>query len=54
MFPLLERVKVVPEPAAAAAMAALLTGRIPLRRGMSVVCVLCGGNVDRARLREIL
>ena len=54
MFPILERVKVVPEPAAAAAMAALLTGRVPLRRGMSVVCVLCGGNVDRTRLREIL
>ena len=51
---IVERAKVVVEPAAAAAYAALLCGRVGVPRGSTVVCVLSGGNVDMTRLREIL
>ena len=50
---LLERVKVLTEPAGAASLAALLSGQVELRGGESVVCVLSGGNVDSARLSEL-
>jgi threonine dehydratase len=50
----LERVKQVVEPAGAAALAALLFGRIPLRDGDRVCCVLSGGNVATERLGEFL
>lgn len=50
----LERVKQVVEPAGAAALAALLYGRIPLRPGDRVAAILSGGNVDIARLGEFL
>ena len=50
----LERTKQVVEPAGAAALAALLFGRIPLRRGDRVAAVLSGGNVDAGRLGEFV
>jgi threonine dehydratase len=50
----LERTKQVLEPAGAAALGALLTGRIPLADGDRVCVVLSGGNVDTARLGELL
>ena len=51
---LAERAKLVAEPAGAAATAALLAGRIPVRKGESVVSIVSGGNVDRARFAELL
>jgi threonine dehydratase len=51
---LLERCKVLAEPAGAAALAALLEGKIELPVGARVVCVVSGGNYDRNRLKEIL
>jgi len=51
---ILERCKVVAEPAAAATVAALLSGKLDRLRGATVVCVLSGGNVDRERLRTLL
>jgi len=50
----LERVKQVLEPAGAAALAATIYGRIPLREGDRVCCVLSGGNVATERLGEYL
>ncbi len=49
----LSRAKLVVEPAGAAAVAALLAGRIPRREG-PVVAVLSGGNVDLERLPVLL
>lgn len=51
---LLERGKILAEPAGAAGLAALLRRRTGLPEGARVVCVVSGGNVDRNRLREIL
>lgn len=51
---ILERLKVVVEPSAAAALAPLLSGALKLPEGSQVVCVLCGGNVDRATLAKLL
>lgn len=50
----LERLKQVLEPAGAAALAAVLLGRIPVRTGERVVVVLSGGNVALERLPEFL
>jgi threonine dehydratase len=50
----LERLKQVVEPAGAAALAALLAGRIPIRDGERVCVVLSGGNLDLARVDEFL
>jgi threonine dehydratase len=50
---ILERTKLLVEPAGAAAVAALLAGRVPLGDG-PVVAVLSGGNVDLDRLPELL
>jgi threonine dehydratase len=50
---LLERAKVLAEPAGAAGLAALLAGKIPVA-GKKVVVVISGGNVDVARLPELL
>jgi threonine dehydratase len=50
----LERTKQVLEPAGAAGLAALLTGRIPVRAGETVCVVFSGGNVDMTRLGELL
>ena len=49
-----ERMKQLLEPAGAAALGALLTGRIPLRDGDTVCVVASGGNVDLARLPDML
>ncbi len=51
---LLERCKVLAEPAAAATLAALLSGKVTLPDNTITVCVLGGGNVDRERLRILL
>jgi threonine dehydratase len=48
-----ERMKQVLEPAGAAALAALLTGRIPLRPGDRVLALASGGNVEVSRLGEL-
>jgi threonine dehydratase len=50
----LERMKQVLEPGGAAALGALLGGLVPVRAG-DVVCVIAsGGNVDLARLPQLL
>jgi threonine dehydratase len=48
------RARLVVEPAGAAAVGALLAGKVKARPGERVVAVLSGGNVDAARLAEIL
>lgn len=48
---LIERVKVVAEGAGAVSLAAAFSGRLAAKK---VVCVVSGGNIDRARLIEIL
>lgn len=50
----LERCKLQVEPAGAAGVAALLARRCGVPDGARVVAVLSGGNVDRARLKELL
>ena len=49
-----ERMKQVLEPAGAAALAAVINGRIPIRDGERVCVVASGGNVDISRLGEFL
>jgi threonine dehydratase len=49
-----ERLKQVLEPAGAAALAALLLGRVPIHPGDRVVVILSGGNVEVGRLGELL
>jgi threonine dehydratase len=49
-----ERLKQVLEPAGAAALAAVLAGRIPIRDGERVAVVLSGGNVETGRLGALL
>ena len=49
-----ERMKQVLEPAGAAALAALLHGRIPVRDGERVCVVLSGGNVALERLGDLV
>lgn len=51
---LLERSKLLAEPAGAAGLAALIAGKIPNTAGRRVVVVVSGGNVDIARLPELL
>jgi len=51
---ILERCKVVAEPAAAASLAAMLSAKVSPPPGGAVVCVLSGGNVDRERLKTLL
>ncbi len=51
---IMERAKLVPEPAGAAAVAALLCGAVKPEPGSTVVCVVSGGNVDTTLLRRIL
>jgi threonine dehydratase len=48
---LLERARIVAEGAAALPVAAALAGRAGEGR---IVCIVSGGNIDSARLREIL
>jgi threonine dehydratase len=54
MRELLSVAKLVVEPAAAAGVAALLSGTIKLDRGSRVAAIISGGNVDLARLKELL
>jgi threonine dehydratase len=54
MAVLLERLKLLVEPAGAAAMAALMNGRVPIEPGARVAVILSGGNVDVQRLAELL
>ena len=51
---LLERTKLLVEPAGAAATAALLTGRAGAASGSRVVATLSGGNVDFEKLKRLL
>ena len=51
---LLERMKLLVEPAGAAALAALMNGKIPVERGTRVAVILSGGNVNVQRLAELL
>ena len=43
-----------PEPAGAAALVPLLTGRLTLPPGATVVPIICGGNIDVERLKSLL
>lgn len=51
---LLSRCKLLVEGAGAAATAALITGKIPMNGTEHVVAMVSGGNVDLARLRQVL
>jgi threonine dehydratase len=51
---LIERLKAVVEPSAAACFAGLLSGRIPVHPNQTVGVLLSGGNMDAARLRDLL
>ena len=51
---ILERTKVVAEPAAASTLAALLSGKATVAAKSKVVCLLSGGNIDRRRLASLL
>ncbi len=54
MVVLMERCKLVVEPAAAAGVAALLSGRVSVPKGSTVACVISGGNVGVRELRSLL
>lgn len=54
MVALLERARLVAEGAGAAALAALLAGRVPAARGRRTVAVVSGGNVDVAVLGRVI
>jgi threonine dehydratase len=54
MRELLTYAKLLAEPAGAAGVAAILTGRVKADHGSSVVVLLSGGNVDIARLKSLL
>lgn len=51
---LVARARIVPEPAGAAAVGALLSGAVRPRPGESVVAIVSGGNVDADRLAGLL
>ncbi len=51
---ILERCKLLAEPAAAASFAPLLHGKLKMTKGSQAVCVLSGGNVDRSLLKTLL
>jgi threonine dehydratase len=51
---LMERCKIVPEPAAAAAVAALLCGKVRPTAGSTTVAVVSGGNIDLVKLKSLL
>jgi threonine dehydratase len=53
MGTVMERVKLVVEPAGAAAVAALLQGLVPNSHGKRIVAVLSGGNVDVSRIAAL-
>lgn len=51
---ILERTKLLVEPAGAAAVAALMTGKAAVPHGARAVAVLSGGNIDSERLKGLL
>ncbi|MFN8591451.1 MAG: threonine/serine dehydratase [Thermomicrobiales bacterium] len=51
---LLERTKLLVEPAGAAAVGALLAERIPVTPGEATVATLSGGNIDFGKLKQLL
>jgi len=51
---LVARARIVPEPAGAAAVGALLSGAVKARPGSRVVAIVSGGNVDPDRLAGYL
>jgi threonine dehydratase len=51
---ILERCKVLAEPAAASTLAGLLSGKIKVEPGSTVICALSGGNIDLERLKLVL
>ena len=51
---LLTFAKLVVEPAGAAGVAALLTGKVVVERGAKVAAVISGGNIDLDRLKSLL
>jgi len=51
---ILERCKILTEPAGAAGFAALLFKKVNVPSGAHVVCVLSGGNIDSKRLKNLL
>lgn len=51
---LMERCKLLPEAAGAAAVVPLLTDRLRLSPDATVVPIICGGNVDLERLKALL
>ncbi len=51
---ILERAKLLAEPAGSAPLAGLLSGQVAVPAGAKVVLVLSGGNVDLDRLKELL
>jgi threonine dehydratase len=51
---LLERCKLLVEPAGAAGVAALLDGTVRVAAGARVAVILSGGNIDLPRLRTLL
>lgn len=53
LFLMLERAKIVSEPAGAASLTALLSGKINLK-GKKVVCIISGGNIDMYMLDQIV
>ena len=53
MFLLLERGRIVSEPAGAAPVAGLLSGKLSLK-GKNVVPIICGGNVDMPLMNKLV
>ena len=51
---LVTRARIVPEPAGAAAVAALLGGAVKAKPGERVVAIVSGGNIDADRLAGYL
>jgi len=51
---ILERCKILTEPAGAAGFAALLFNKVKVPSGAQVVCVLSGGNIDLKHLKNLL
>ena len=54
MQTIIERCKIVVEPAGAASVAALLSGKAGIPAGTKTVAILSGGNVDREKLKTLL
>ncbi len=54
MRALMERCKLFAEPSAGAAVAPLLTGRLKVPPGSTVVAIVCGGNLDLDRLKLLV